>query len=346
MIFLIFQPLFRKLGGFFLEDTHSSVKPIATDRKCQTFICSTQSFLLLKRKGKMKDRLQELKQRTKEIELSRDRHVSTTEAEEQGVSLQQAVIYEKEPVAERHLHEIQKLQDSINNLTDDVQKFGQQQRSLVASMRRFSLLKREPSITKEIKIQAEHINRGLDDLVKEVRKSGAENGPSSVVTRILKSQHAAMFRQFQQTMFTYNDTIAAKQEKCKTFIFRQLEVAGKEMLEEEVNDMLYQGKWEVFNESLLTEITITKAQLSEIEQRHKELVNLENQMKDLRDLFIEISLLVEEQGESINNIEMIVNSTKEYVNTTKEKFGLAVKYKKRNPCKVLCCWCCPCCSSK
>ncbi|XP_034871068.1 syntaxin-19 [Mirounga angustirostris] len=294
----------------------------------------------------MKDRLQELKQRTKEIELSRDRHVSTTEAEEQGVFLQQAVIYEKEPVAERHLQEIQKLQESINNVTDVVQKFGQQQRSLVASMRRFSLLKRESSITKEIKIQAEHINRGLDDLVKEVRKSEAENGPSSVVTRILKSQHAAMFCQFQQTMFTYNDTIAAKQEKCKTFIFRQLEVAGKEMPEEEVNDMLYQGKWEVFNESLLTEITITKAQLSEIEQRHKELVNLENQIKDLRDLFIQISLLVEEQGESINNIEMIVNSTKEYVNTTKEKFGLAVKYKKRNPCKVLCCWCCPCCSSK
>uniref|UniRef100_A0A8C0NK93 t-SNARE coiled-coil homology domain-containing protein n=1 Tax=Canis lupus familiaris TaxID=9615 RepID=A0A8C0NK93_CANLF len=263
----------------------------------------------------MKDRLQELKQRTKEIELSKDRHVSAIEAEEQGVFLQQAVIYEREPVAERHLHEIQKLQESINNLTDDVQKFGQQQRSLLASMRRFSLLKRESSITKEIKIQAEHINRGLDDLVKEVKK-------------ILKSQHAAMFRQFQQTMFTYNDTIAAKQEKCKTFIFRQLEVAGKEVPEEEVNDMLYQGKWEVFNESLLTEITITKAQLSEIEQRHKELVNLENQIKDLRDLFIQISLLVEEQGESINNIEMMVNGTKEYVNTTKEKFGLAVNTKK------------------
>ncbi|XP_037381579.1 syntaxin-19 [Talpa occidentalis] len=293
----------------------------------------------------MKDRLQELKQRTKEIELSRDKQVSTIEAE-QGVFLQQAVVYEREPVAERHLQEIQKLQESINNLTDDVQKFGQQQKSLMGSMRRFSLLKRESSITKEIKIQAEHINRGLDDLVKEVKKSETENGPSSVITRILKSQHTAMFRHFQQTMFIYNDTIAAKQEKCKTFIFRQLEVAGKEVPEEEVNDMLHQGKWEVFNESILTEINITKAQLSEIEQRHKELVNLENQIKELKELFIQISLLVEEQGEHINNIEMVVNDTKEYVNTTKEKFGLAVKYKKRNPCRALCCWYCPRCSPK
>ncbi|XP_007955622.1 syntaxin-19 [Orycteropus afer afer] len=294
----------------------------------------------------MKDRLQELKQRTKETELSRDGHVSTAEAEEQGEFLQQAVIYEREPVAERQLHEVQKLQESINNLTHHVQKFGQQQKLLMASMRRFSLLKRDASITKEIKIQAEHIKRNLDDLRKDIKKSEEENGPSAVVTRILKSQHAAMFRHFQQTMFAYNDTIAAKQEKCKTFIFRQLEVAGKEVSEEEVSNMLDQGKWEVFTESLLTEITITKAQLSEIEQRHKELVNLENQIRDLRDLFIQISLLVEEQGESINNIEMIVNSTKEYVSITKEKFGLAVKYKKRNPCRALCCWCCSPCSSK
>lgn len=293
----------------------------------------------------MKDRLQELKQKTKEIELSQDSRVFP-EAEEQGELVQQAVIYEREPVAERHLHEIQKLQETINSFAEDVQRFGQQQKSLVASMRRFSLLKRDSTIAKEIKIQAEHINRALGDLVKEVKKSEVENGPSSVVTRILQSQYAAMFRHFQQSMFLYNETIASKQEKCKTFIVRQLEVAGKEVSEEEVNDMLQHGKWEVFNESLLTETSITKAQLSEIEQRHKELVSLENQVKDLRDLFIQISLLVEEQGESINNIEVMVTSTKDYVINTKEKFGLAVKYKRRNPCRALCCCCCPCCGSK
>ncbi|KAM4887160.1 syntaxin-19 [Thomomys bottae] len=294
----------------------------------------------------MKDRLQELKQRTKEIELSTNNQLLTTESEEQGALVQQAVVYDREPVAEKHLHEIQKLQENINKFADDVERFGQQQKSLVASMRRFSLLKRDTTMAKEIKFQAENIHRGLGNLVKELKKSEIENGPTSAVTRILKSQYAAMFHHFQQTMFIYNETIAAKQEKCKTFIFRQLEVAGKELPEEEVNDMLHQGKWEVFNESLLTEISITKAQLSEIELRHKELVNLENHIKDLRDLFIQISLLVEEQGVIINNIEMMVNSTKDYVNNTREKFGLAVKYKRRNPCRELCCCCCPCCGSK
>ncbi|KAM9171156.1 syntaxin-19 [Pangshura tecta] len=292
----------------------------------------------------MKDRLQELKLRAKELQLAEENSCAPEVKEDHQVELeQQAVIYEKEPITERHLNEIQRLQDEINNLAEDVQKFGQQQKSLVSSMRRFSVLKKESNITREIKIQAEHVCKCLDELSKTVKKSESEHGPSSAIVRILTSQHAFLFQRFQNTMLSYNDAITAKQEKCKTFIVRQLDVVGKEVSEEEVNDMLQQGKWEIFNENLLTEVKITKAQLSEIEQRHKELVNLENHIKDLKELFIQISLLVEEQGEIINNIEMGVNNTQDYVQTSREKFRLAAKYRKRNPCKAICCWCCPCC---
>ncbi|NWH28952.1 STX19 protein, partial [Grus americana] len=254
-----------------------------------------------------------------------------------------AIIYEKEPITERHLHEIQKLQNEINNLVEEVHKFSQQQKSLVSSMRRFSVLKKESNIAREIKIQAEHIRKCLDELSKTVKKAENEHGPSRATVRILASQYSFLSQRYLNAMLSYNDAITAKQEKCRRFIVRQLEVAGKEVSEEEVNDMLQQGKWEIFNENLLTEVKITKAQLSEIEQRHKELVNLESQIKDLKELFIQISVLVEEQGKMINNIEISMNNTQEYTQVSKEKFGLAVKYRKRNPCKVICCWCCPCC---
>ncbi|NXX61536.1 STX19 protein, partial [Scopus umbretta] len=226
---------------------------------------------------------------------------------------QQAIIYEKEPITERHLHEIQKLQNEINNLVEEVHKFSQQQKSLLSSMRRFSVLKKESNIAREIKIQAEHIRKCLDELSKTVKKAENEHGPSCAT-------HAFLSQRYLNAMLSYNDAITVKQEKCRRFIVRQLEVAGKEVSEEEVNDMLQQGKWEIFNENLLTEVKITKAQLSEIEQRHKELVNLENQIKDLKELFMQI-----------------------YTQISKEKFRLAVKYQKRNPCKAICCWCCPCC---
>ncbi|XP_068251533.1 syntaxin-19 [Nyctibius grandis] len=290
----------------------------------------------------MRDRLQELKLRAKELQTAGENNGATVQDEQEEFE-QQAIIYEKEPITERHLHEIQKLQNEINNLVEEVHKFSQQQKSLVSSMRRFSVLKKESNIAREIKIQAEHIRKCLDELSKTVKKAENEHGPSRATVRILASQHAFLSQRYLHAMLSYNDAITAKQEKCRRFIVRQLEVAGKEVSEEEVNDMLQQGKWEIFNENLLTEVKITKAQLSEIEQRHKELVNLENQMKDIKELFIQISVLVEEQGEMINNIEISMNNTQEYTQVSKEKFGLAVKYRRRNPCKTVCCWCCPCC---
>ncbi|NXL36772.1 STX19 protein, partial [Glaucidium brasilianum] len=290
----------------------------------------------------MRDRLQELKLRAKELQIAGENNGAIVQ-EEQEEFEQQAIIYEKEPITERHLHEIQKLQTEINNLVEEVNKFSQQQKSLVSSMRRFSVLKKESNIAREIKIQAEHVRKCLDELSKAVKKAENEHGPSRATVRILASQHAFLSQRYLSAMLSYNDAITAKQEKCRRFIVRQLEVAGKEVSEEEVNDMLQQGKWEIFNENLLTEVKITKAQLSEIEQRHKELVSLENQIKDLKELFIQISVLVEEQGEMINNIEISMNNTQEYTQVSKEKFGLAVKYQKRNPCKAVCCWCSPCC---
>ncbi|KAM9320949.1 syntaxin-19 [Gastrophryne carolinensis] len=287
----------------------------------------------------MKDRLQELMQRAKDLEESQKTKQLT---EEPAENHQQAVIFEREPVMEGYLHEIHKLQKDINNLSENVKKFGQQQKILVSSMRRFSVLKKESNVTKDIKVQAENIKNRLDSLGQQVKRAETELGQSSSLARILRNHHAGLFRNFQTAMFQYNDTIADKQTKCKTFIIRQLEVAGKEVSEEEVNKMMEQGKWDVFNENLLTEVKITKGQLNEIEQRHKELISLENQVKDLRDIFLQIFMLVEEQGEMINNIEMVTKNTEDYVQRTNEKFKLAVRYKKKHPCRMLCC-CCPCC---
>ncbi|KAM3935014.1 syntaxin-19 isoform 1-T2 [Leptodactylus fuscus] len=287
----------------------------------------------------MKDRLQELMQKAKDLEESKARE---TTGEEDTDIQQHAVVFEREPIIERYLHEIRKIQNDITDLSENVTKFGQQQKILVSSMRRFSVLKKESNITKDIKVQAESIKNRLDTFSQHVQRAETETGSSSSLTRILKTHHAALFRNFQSVMFRYNEAIMSKQAKCKTFIIRQLEVAGKEVSEEEVNNMVDQGKWDVFNENLLTEVNITKGQLNEIEQRHKELISLENQIKDLRDIFLQISILVEEQGEALNNIEMATKNTEDYVQKTNEKFKLAVKYKKKNPCKMFCC-CCPCC---
>ncbi|XP_034042734.1 syntaxin-19 isoform X2 [Thalassophryne amazonica] len=291
----------------------------------------------------MKDRLAELQQKARESTNENANPFLNVHDDSEGVKVitPQAVVFEEEPVIENFLSSIQQIQDDITSLETEVQLFSQQQKSLVATMRRFSVMKKESSITRDIKLQAESLHRRLDTLCKQVQKTEEQQGATAVTSRIQRSQHAALYRKFQQVMRQYNESMLTKQDRCKHFIIRQLEVLGKSVTEEEVNEMVATGKWEVFNENLLTDARITRSQLSEIEQRHKELVSLENNMKELRDLFMDIFMLVEEQGAYIDHIQTNVERTQDYVAVSNEKFKMAARYKKNNPLRRLCCCCCP-----
>ncbi|KAM9709735.1 syntaxin-19 [Menidia menidia] len=296
----------------------------------------------------MRDRLEELQRRARGSAEAQTDHTNVFPEESDNVDslavenvTPQAVVFEEEPVIENFLSDAQKIRDDISELETEVLKFTQQQKTLAASMRRFSVMKKESSITRDIKLQAESLHRRLDALSKQVQKTEEQQGPAAVTTRIQHSQHAALHLKFQQVMRRYNEGLLTKQERCKQFIIRQVEVSGRDVTEEEVNEMFETGKWEVFNENLLNDERITRSQLSEIEQRHKELIKLENNMRELRDLFVDIFMLVEEQGAYIEHIQSNVERTQDYVAVTNEKFKMAARYKKKNPIRQLCCCCCP-----
>ncbi|KAL3970129.1 nicotinamide mononucleotide adenylyltransferase [Sarotherodon galilaeus] len=296
----------------------------------------------------MRDRLVELQQKARELSAVATENTNPFSVEDDdddsvahGVIKPQAVVFEEEPVIQDFLSEVEHIQDDIAVLETEVLKFTQQQKTMVATMRRFSVMKKESSITRDIKLRAESLHRRLDNLSKQVQKTMEQQGPTAALTRIQSSQHAALLRRFQQVMREYNEGLLTKQDRCKHFIIRQLEVSGKPVTEEEVDEMVATGNWEVFNENLLNDVRITRTQLSEIEQRHKELMSLENNMKELRDLFMDIFMLVEEQGVFIEHIQTNVEMTQDYVVASNEKFKAAARYKKKNPIRQLCCCCCP-----
>uniref|UniRef100_A0A3B3SKM7 Syntaxin 19 n=1 Tax=Paramormyrops kingsleyae TaxID=1676925 RepID=A0A3B3SKM7_9TELE len=262
----------------------------------------------------MKDRLEELQKTIDAQEENKDDdNPCTDEEEEDDVPItSEAVIFEKEPVLEIFLRQAQHIRGDIYHLEAEVNKFSQEQKTLTAVMRSFSMMKKENSVTLDIKLQAESIYKQLDTLLKQVKQTEAKSNPSGTATRIQRSQHAMLLRHFQQVTCQYNETLMSRQEKCKTFIIRQLEISGQETSEEEVDEMVEKGRWKVFSENFLDEAKVTRTQLCEIERRHKELICLESSMKDLHDLFMDIGLLVQEQGEHIENIQAQVEKTQNF----------------------------------
>ena len=140
----------------------------------------------------------------------------------------------------------------------------------------------------------------------------------------------------------YNQAEMKQRENCKIRIQRQLEIMGKDVSGDQIEDMFEQGKWDVFAENLLADVKGARAALNEIESRHREMLRLESRIRDLHDLFLQMAMLVEQQADTLDVIEFIVQKTLDCTGQARVQVRNAMQYKKKNPCRTVCCFCCPC----
>ncbi|CAB4042496.1 syntaxin-1A isoform X4 [Paramuricea clavata] len=122
-------------------------------------------------------------------------------------------------------------------------------------------------------------------------------------TRIRKAQHASLSRDFVDVMSEYNTIQVGYREKCKERIQRQLEITGKSSTSDEVEDMLEKKNVAIFTSGIITETQQARQALGDIEARHKDILNLENSIRQLHEMFLDMAMLVENQ---VLNIELIL----------------------------------------
>lgn len=257
---------------------------------------------------------------------------------------QQAVVFHGEDVMDSIYKEAQAMRREMQLLTLDVKRLGKQNTRFLTSIRRISSIKRDSNaLGRDIKARGEAIYARLEKLGRLSKVIEEEHGSMSALARMVRSQYVSLTSAFHQAMSEYNEAEMIQRENCKTRIQRQAEIMGKEVSREQIDEMIETGKWNVFSDNLLLEGRTARSALNEIENRHKELLELEGRIRDIRDLFLQMALLVEEQGSTLNSIEANVAATQDYVAKATVQVKKAVKYKKNNPCKKLFCCCFPCC---
>uniref|UniRef100_A0A3Q3JWV4 Syntaxin-3 n=1 Tax=Monopterus albus TaxID=43700 RepID=A0A3Q3JWV4_MONAL len=188
------------------------------------------------------------------------------------------------------------------------------------------------AITGEIKKMA---NSARNKLKSETRNLESEEQERlSADIRIRKSQHAVLSRKFVEVMTKYNEAQVEFREKTKGRIQRQLEITGRVTTDEELEEMLESGNAAVFTAGIV-DSGISKQALSEIESRHKDIVRLESSIKELHDMFVDIAMLVESQGDIIDNIELNVSKSVDHITVAKEQTKKAVRYQTKARKKVV-----------
>lgn len=179
------------------------------------------------------------------------------------------------------------------------------------------------AITNDIKKLANGARNKLKTIERNLESEEQER--VSADTRIRKSQHAVLSRKFVEVMTKYNEAQVDFRERSKGRIQRQLEITGKATTDEELEEMLEGGNAAVFTAGII-DSGISKQALNEIEARHKDIVRLESSIKELHDMFVDIAMLVESQGDMVENIEQNISKSVDHIIAAKEQTKKAVRY--------------------
>uniref|UniRef100_A0A3P9PHW7 Syntaxin 11 n=1 Tax=Poecilia reticulata TaxID=8081 RepID=A0A3P9PHW7_POERE len=133
-----------------------------------------------------------------------------------------------------------------------------------------------------------------------------QRGSSDPAARVARTQYRYLSAALREVMFSYNEAEMSHSEACKRHIQRQMEVVGREVSETELEEMMEGEEPRVF--SIQVGGQTARSALVSIESRHRELQELERRIEGIQELFLDVAMLVEEQGAGLESIERNVQT--------------------------------------
>ncbi|XP_071259518.1 syntaxin-2-like isoform X2 [Salvelinus alpinus] len=265
----------------------------------------------------MKDRLGELTE-------------SRTQAEEDV-----RVTVDSDGFMEGFFRRVEEVRGLIDKISSEVEEVRKNHSMILSAPNTDEKMKDElDRLTNEIKSDANSVPVKLKSMEQSLPKDDVSNR-ASVDFRIQKTQHTVLSRKFVEVMSQYNKTQVSFRERSKGRIQRQLEITGRVTSNEELEDMLESGNPSIFTSDIISDSQITRQALNEIVSRHQDIIRLESSIKELHAMFMDMAMLVENQGDMINNIENNVSNAAEYIGRAKEETKKAVRYQKKSRRKLI-----------
>ncbi|KAK9058708.1 hypothetical protein SSX86_023550 [Deinandra increscens subsp. villosa] len=163
-------------------------------------------------------------------------------------------------------------------------------------------------------------------------------GPGSSSDRTRTSVVSGLRKQLQSSMKSFNDLrekMAA--EHRETVQRRYYTVTGENADEATVDKLISTGESEDFLSKAIQEQGRGQVMetVLEIQERHDAVTVIERSLKELHQVFMDMAVLVEHQGEQLDNIESHVNRANSYVTRGTQQLNEARK-KQKNTRKWAC----------
>ncbi|CAG2105002.1 unnamed protein product [Medioppia subpectinata] len=235
------------------------------------------------------------------------------------------------------IQEVETIRQNIDNMSANVKEVKQIHSTILSSPTNAESLCPLYELSINLKKQLEDLMADTKRTTSKVRNklkviemniSAMESsGSVGVDVRIKKVQHTMLLRLFIDVMNDYNRTQVDYREKCMDRIVRQSHITGRQLTNDQIEQMLESGNPTIFTQDIITDTQQAKQSVADIEARYADIIKLGNSIRELHDMFIDMELLIENQGETINRIETQVLTSKAYVDDGIRDIRIAQQYK-------------------
>ncbi|XP_038056947.1 syntaxin-like isoform X1 [Patiria miniata] len=241
-----------------------------------------------------------------------------------------SVNVDSEKYMDEFFDQVEEIRNNIDKIADNVEEVKKKHSDILSAPQPDEKVKEElEQLMADIKKTANRVRGKLKVMEQSIEQEESSKMNAADV-RIRKTQHSTLSRKFVEVMTDYNNTQTDYRERCKGRIQRQLEITtGKSTTDEELEDMLESGNPAIFTSGIIMDTQQAKQTLRDIEARHNDIIKLENSIRELHDMFMDMAMLVESQGEMIDRIEYNVEQSVDYVETAKMDTKKAVKYQSK-----------------
>lgn len=235
--------------------------------------------------------------------------------------------YKQYDIIKKGLEQIKKNVVEIENLKEV-------DRNIVDDKKRKENMDKLDSVMARTNAVARQLKKKLDELKTQNEQYKGSHKDDVAKTQMRNNLYQTYIRRFHQVMNQYNSVAHEFKQNLQDRTRRQLKIVDSSITDDDVDKIVASGKANgIIKQALISENL--EDVIRDIEERHMDILKLEQQVLEVYNLFQDLATLVDIQQESLDVIENRIEHAKEYAEKAEDELKQAEVYQKKS--KKRCC---------
>ncbi|XP_076917423.1 syntaxin-132-like isoform X1 [Bidens hawaiensis] len=218
----------------------------------------------------------------------------------------------------KQIQDIEKQVDKLSSLLKKLKDSNEESKSVTKASSMKAIRKRMEKDVDEVG----KIARGIKSKIETVNKENFTNrqkpgcGPGTGVDRSRTNMTNALTKRFRDIMTEFQTLRRKIDDEYREVVERRvITVTGTRPDEETINNLIETGNSEQIFQNAMKEMGRGQVQntLEEIQERHDAVREIEKKLLELHQIYLDMAVLIEAQGDLLDNIESQVTNTVDHV---------------------------------